>query len=200
MASEPAPRSVDLRGLPETLDELERMRAIAALAEHEMELERLAGRELEVRLQRRARVDAGAGRACKAPAFESLRLCEAAAPADEFGAVAGEAVRRAVGGDERYSLGKVAAPSGARENALRRRIELADDMRLLLVAKRAEHPLGVVRRGHASRTPQPVLEPEPQDLDRRVGRHEDRELLAEPMAFALVDGVAGAVSHESIGS
>ena len=90
------PRRVHFGGGPEAIGELDRVGLVPPLTENEMNVARLTGREIHVRLENGARVRPALGRTRESPARKRLRLGEASASTEELRAIEGEAMRRAV--------------------------------------------------------------------------------------------------------
>ncbi len=194
-ARERRPGRLHLTAVAEAGDQVEGLAAARRLPEEEVGLDRLAGLELQVHLERGAGVGPGVDAAREPQAREALGPRAVAPAPEELGAVRGEAVRRAARGEEGHAAAELGVPLAGGQQARVRLVELRDDEGALHLAAATEHPLREAGGGQASVPWERVRQAQAQHLERRVGRHEDRQRLREAVALALVRGEAHAVAH-----
>ena len=74
---------------------------------------------------------------------------------------------------ERHRVGELFVEGIGREHGSRPGVELGDDMQLLAVTRRAEHPLVVGKDAQVPRRRAPVRQRQQRELDGIDGVHED---------------------------
>ena len=92
--------------------------------------------------------------------------------------------------------GEITRPGVSSEQGAALRVERADDLQRGLIAERAQHPLGVERRGQPPRPIAEVADPQAEQLDRVGSGDEDEEVLLQPVAGPVEAGVALAVTDD----
>ena len=173
-----------------------RFGAVGALAEQEPHLFAAARRQVDVQLERGARIEAGLDGAAQADAAQRRRVCQAAQTAQELAAVGGQAVEALAGGSKGDALAELGMPRVARQQRLAGVVELGDHELGGSVTRDAEHPFGIEGGGDAPGALRGVFEPQLHDLDRGVRRHEQAQPLAQPVAVVFENGIARAMAHQ----
>ena len=192
------PRRLDHGPVAKASHELQGRVAVGGLPEDEVRLELLAGRQLEMHLQGRARVGAEVDAIRQTPALQAFGMRVVAAAPEELGPICRVPVDVVARGDERDAPLELGVPAARREQTGMGSIELRHDVRSLLLALTAQDPLGVVGRRETSTARERVLHPEAHDLERRTGWDEDGQGLLEAVTRALVDRVAGAMADPGL--
>ena len=180
----------DIRG---AMADHERARSLqgVALAEQEDDLVPAAGGQLDHHLERRARVEPGAdppGR--RGPALQHRGMVERAVAADELRAIGRPRGLAAAEIGERDAAREVGVPGVAGEERPGGGVDLGDDGRRVRAARGAQHPLDVGGDREAPRLAGPVLDRQPRDLDRILGRDELQELQRDAARGVLEAAVA----------
>ena len=131
-------------------DELARGVRVGGLTEQDTHRGPLAGGELEAARQRGARIHARAGRAREAvAAVERGRSVVGTVPPEHLGPIGGPCVLPATEIQERDPIGEVGVPRIARQERVRRRLEIGHDRRRRGPPGGAQDPLGIGRHRQA---------------------------------------------------
>src|SRR5438067_2329762 len=167
------------------------------LAEQGHALGASRGRQLEGRLQRRARVEAGPDPSGKAVApLEGGGMVRGSVPAEHFRAVTGPCRLASSEVGERHAIREVDVPWVARQEGARVIVERGDDEGCGGATRDAEDPLGICRDGETARAGGSVLDPQPRDLHRVVPRHELQEVERDAVRGMLEAAVALPMPHD----
>ena len=190
------PGPFDLGRILEARGQRHRFGAIGALAEQEPHLFAAARRQVDVQLEHGTRIEAGLDGAAQADTAQRRRLCQAAQAAQELAAVCGQTVEALAGGGKGDPPAELGVPRVARQQRLAGVIELGDDELGGDVTRDAEHPFGIEGGSDAPGALRGVFEPQLDDLDRAVRRHEQAQPLTQPVAMVLENGIARAMPHQ----
>ena len=169
--------------------------AIAALAEQEHHLGGGAGGDVQVYLERGAGVVTGFDPSAQRPALQPGGTARMAGQAEEILAVGGQAVRRAVGAEERDPLGKLRVPRVAGQQRVAVALVFTDHMGSRRATQRPEQPFGVVGRGDPPWPRADIVQTQPDDLQRIVQGHEHQQLLLQALAVAPPTAVTRTVAN-----
>ena len=169
-------------GNTELAGQRERVLAVVALPQDEVQRRRRARRQIHVDLQRPAHVAPGLDDAGEPHAHERSRCAQVAERAEELPTVGRQPMRTTVRSEERHALRELVAPGIADEKRLACAVVLGHEARLRRVAGGAEDPLHVARDGDATRSSVQFGQRQAQQLDRRLGVHVELESLVETVA------------------
>ncbi len=177
-----------LHGLepPVVLDERAAVCVVAALPERKRHAARLAGLELDDDLQRRARVETGAGPSAEALAKERRRRRQRPVTSDELDAIGGVRLRRLAGAEERQGPGPLRVVGVGREHRAGHRIDVGDHEPVLADTRRPEPPLHVAEHADAPPLVRRVRQRQQRELDRIVRGHEHRKFLRHARHRVLI--------------
>ena len=174
--------------------EARRLGGIASLSEHEDDLLRSAGGQIDVDLKRRAGVSDVAECSIETPGREAGRSGWIALPAEKRRAVTGQAVRRSAGGKKRRAVAEFGIPAIARDQRPAFEIETADQMRSRRAGHRAKQPFGIICGCKPAAAVARIGQGQQRQLHRSIGRDEDGETLFEAFFVALPGRGAGTVA------
>ncbi len=150
------------------LDQSQGLFSIRALAHQEKDFFRFARLQIDVKLQRGARIEARLHGARQSDAIERGRMTKISQAPQELGAIRRQAVKPLAGSHERDALAKFGVVAIARQERLMVAVIFGDDILLRGVARHTQHPFGIKRRGDPPRVRPRVLQAQLHHLDRRI--------------------------------
>ena len=163
--------------------------------QHEDHFAFLAVRDIELRLHRRARVEARSGPARQSRPAQRGGIGQCAVAAEKLRAAAGDGPRGLAGIDEHGAIGELAVVDVAGEQRAGVRVGLRHDVHQVRVPPLAEHQLPVTRDREPSRPARVVAELDHRKLYRRVQRDVDPHFRAYVELGVLENAVAEAVAR-----
>ena len=163
------------------------------LAQQERHFLDPAGRQVEVDLQRRARVVADAGGPRQADPRQAWRGRGAARASQELGPIGRPAVHRTIAGQERDRRRPVGVERVLGQQRLRAGVVRGRQPVCGAVAVDAQHPFGVVGHGEPPRPPGEIGHAQGHGLRGGVRPGERTHPLLQPVGRVLVGRVAGPV-------
>ena len=176
--------------------EVARRLEVVGLAEEEDDLPVLPGVEVEFHLEGGAGVQDGPHAAGELDPPQGGGGRHRAQAAEELGAVGRERPRPPVDVDERHPRGEVRPEGVPGQQGAGLGVELGDDVHRGGIAVRPQHPLDVEGRREPTAPVARVGDPQPDHLDRVVGRDEQDQLVGEAVGVPFKDRVTLAVTDE----
>ena len=160
---------------------------IGLLAKNEINLLDALRRNVQMHLERSARVHTGLHPAGKTYQAQGIGLAPIAQSPQELGAIAGQAMNRLAGGQERDPIRELATVSVSRKQRLRVMIVARDNKGMDVLPIDSQDPFRIIRGRQAPHLRPYVFYTQLNDLNGSAMSNEHIHALNEPLAHVLED-------------
>ena len=178
------------------LDQVSGGAQLVGLAQEKDDLDFRAGLELERGLDGGAGIEGLARGSGQTDSGQRGGSHHRSVTAHKLGAVGGDRSGSPVDVGESHAGTEVGTERVARQESAGLGVDLGHDMHRGVVAGRPQDPLGIVRRRQLSPSIAHVLDPQPDQLDRVIGGHQEGQLMVEAVRVLFKGGIALTMTHQ----